>query len=267
MKRYLRLSLLLPLLPAASPAAGAAPEGKQPTEKQTSASHNNHRGPKQLMLENAEGAAITLWKPDLTTLPLKPAHGGVTLPKTGMDNYHAVVAEKDWGNSKETVIRYEYMFGRPSKHSPSELAGAVKTELEIVPAPIPREHFRYLSDQTWGFQVRLQGQPQADLPLILETEHGTRLQAVSDAQGYARFRLPDDFPDVVPGVRDQRSGEFSVSTSTQADGKTYQTLLSATYQLNPSHWQSAAMGWIVVGLGFIAGGLLGRQKVRGGKTE
>ena len=46
-------------------------------------------------------------------------------------------------------------------------------------------------------------------------------------------------------------------------GIQYQTRLSATYHLNPSHWQSSPMGWAVVGLGLVAGGLLGRQKGRG----
>jgi hypothetical protein len=194
-------------------------------------------------------------------------HGGITLPKTGMDNYHAVVVEKDWGNGKETVIRYEYMFGRPSKQSPSKLTGAVKTDLEIVPAPIPREHFRYLSGQHWGFQVRLHGQPLANLPLILETEHGSRLETVTDKRGYATFRIPDDFPEMVPGERDERRAEFVVSAATEAGGTAYETMLTASYRVNPSHWQSSPMGWAVVGLGFIAGGLLGRQRDSGGKAS
>lgn len=259
MKRYLRLGLLLlPLLPMA---ATGAPEqaAKKPAQ-------HNHRGAKQLMLENADGATITLWKPDLTTLPLQLSHGGLTLPSTGMDNYHAVIAEKEWGDSKETVIRYEYLFGRPSKHSPSELAGAIKTDLEIVPAPIPREHFRYLSDQRWGFLVRLHGLPVAGRTLALETEYGSRLQAVTDKQGYAEFRLPDDFPDVVAGERDRRKAEFTITVSAEDGGIDYQTMLSASYHPNPSHWQSAPMGWAVVGIGFIAGGMLGRQRRSRGKT-
>lgn len=262
----LRLCLLTISLLSLSTTATAAEAATKGSKEQRPPSAHNHRAPKQLMLENADGAVITLWKPDLTTQPLMPSHGGLTIPKTGMDNYHAVIAEKEWGDSKEAVIRYEYLFGRPSEHSPSELAGAIKTEFEIVPAPIPREHFRYLSDQRWGFQVRLHGRPLADLPLTLETEHGTRLQAVTDAQGYAAFRLPDDFPQVIAGKRDQRSAEFAVSAQAEDGGVDYQTLLTASYHLNSSHWQSAPMGWAVVGMGLIAGGLLGRQKGQGGKT-
>ncbi|MGD8909254.1 MAG: hypothetical protein PVI92_07880 [Chromatiales bacterium] len=260
MKPYLRLCLLaLPLQSAITVATGAEPPTKHPEEPQTQSTHN-HRGPKQLMLENAEGAVITLWKPDLTTQPLKPAHGAITIPKTGMNNYHAVVVEKDWGNSKEALIRYEYMFGRPSKQSPSKLADAVKTDLEIVPAPIPREHFRYLSDQPWGFQVRLHGQPLANLPLALETEHGSRLETVTDSRGYANFLIPDDFPDTIPGKRDERRAEFAVSATTEAGGIAYETMLTASYRINPAHWQSSPMGWAVVGLGVIAGSLLGRHR-------
>lgn len=265
MKICLRYALLaIPVLACQTPLFAAQTADSAPTVKKPQSAHASHRGPKTLMLQNAEGAVITLWKPDLTTQTLEPMHGGVTIPKTGMDNYHALIAEKDWGDSKETVIRYEYMFGRPSKHSPSELAGAVKTELEIVPAPIPREHFRYHSDQRWGFQVRLHGKPLPDLPLSLETEHGTRLEAVTDAEGYAAFRLPDDFPDVVPGERDQRSAEFVVTADTATEEVAYHTTLTAAYRINPSHWQSAPLGWAVAGIGFIAGGLIGRQKKNNG---
>jgi hypothetical protein len=265
MKPNLGISLLaLQLLLAASVQAAEESDERQLQAKQTPPVVTGHRGRKQLMMENAEGATITLWKPDLTTQVLQPVHATLTIPPTGMDNYHALVAEKMWPDSKEVLIRYEYLFGRPSNHSPSELAGAMKTELEIVPAPIPREHFRYHSDQSWGFQVRLQGQPLAALPLILETENGSHLEAVTDNSGYARFHLPDDFPDVEAGIRDRRSAEFTVTATTELDGTAYQTMLTATYRLNPSHWQSSPLGWFVVGLGFIAGGLIARQNGRGG---
>ena len=258
MKPYLKICLFtLPLLPVTAPVTGAEQVAPQ---KSHSAPAHSHRGPKQLMLENADGAEITLWKPDLSTQSLTTKHGGITIPKTGMNSYHALVVEKDWGSGKETVIRYEYLHGPPSKQSPSKLAAAVKTDFEIVPAPIPREHYRYHSDQHWGFQVRLHGQPSVDTLLLLETEHGTQLRAVTDREGMASFLLPDDFPNIVPGQRDERSAEFTVSAVTEADGINYETMLTAAYRVNPAHWQSSLWGWAVVGLGFIAGGLIGRQK-------
>ena len=265
MRPYPRLVLIAwALLSMTSPGSAAEPAVDSPEAKKPQPAHS-HRGPKTLALENAEGATITLWKPDLTTQPLHMEHGGIEIPRTGMDNYHAVVVEKDWGDSRETVIRYEYLFGRPSQHSPSKLAGAVKTDLEIVPAPIPREHLHYLSDQRWGFLVRFKGLPKAQIPLTLETANGTRLETVTDPQGYAVFRLPDDFPNIVSGKRDRRTAEFAVSATAEASGIAYETRLTASYRVNPSHWQSMPLGWLVVGIGFIAGGFIGRQKGRGGK--
>ena len=268
MKAHSQIPLLILSL-ASIPATTLAEEAKVVAEEkpQQQTGHSGHRGPKQLMLENAQGAEITLWKPDLTTEQLQPHHGAVTMPKTGMDNYHVLVVEKDWGDSKETLIRYEYMFGRPSKRSPSELTGAHKTDFEIVPAPVPREHYRYHSDQQWGFQVRLHDRPVEGQTLRLETEHGSSLEGVTDKNGYVSFHLPDDFPDIVPGERDRRSAEFIVTASNDTTGTAYETTLSASYRVNPSHWQSAPMGWAVVGLGFVAGGLLGRKKRQGGKKS
>jgi hypothetical protein len=261
MKSYQPLAVaLLLVMPALT--GGAESSGKSAASKPQT---HDHRGPKRLMLENGEGARVTLWKPDLTTQPLSIEHGGFSMPKTGMDNYHAVVAERSWGDTKESLIRYEYLFGRPSKHSPSELAGTVKTDLEIVPDPIPREHYRYHSDQTWGFLLRLHGLPAGGIPLTLRTANGTQLEAVSDTSGRVAFHLPDDFPGLVPGARDERSAAFTVSAEMRDADMNYQTTLSADYRVNPAHWQSTRWGWMVAGLGFVAGGLLGRTKNQGGK--
>jgi len=39
---------------------------------------------------------------------------------------------------------------------------------------------------------------------------------------------------------------------------TYQTLLSAEYRVNPSHWQSFGLGATVTGIGMLAGLFIGR---------
>jgi hypothetical protein len=230
-------------------------------------SGHSHRGGKPIFLENGEGATITLWKPDLSTQAITLQHGMVTMPKTGMDNYHAIVAEKDWGDHKEVVIRYEYRHGRPSKQSPSKLTAQQKTEFEIVPDPIPREHYRYHSQQRWGFLVRFNGQPASDLEVSLETSNGTQLSAISDTDGRVEFRIPDDFPGLEEGERDRRLSQFTASSEYFLDGKRYTTQLNADYRINPSHWQSTRWGLLVVGIGFIAGGFIGRVNSNGGKAK
>jgi hypothetical protein len=240
-----------------------AADGVKPASPREASHHG--RGEKRILLENGEGAAITLWKPDLTTEALSMKHGGVTLPGSGMDNYHAIVAEKDWGDHKEAVIRYEYQHGRPSKQSPSRLAAQQKTKFEIVPDPIPREHYRYHSQQRWGFLVRYDGAPVADLKVELQTSNGSRLEAVTDAGGRVEFQIPDDFPEVVKGERDSRSGQFTLSGEYFQGGVRYTTQLNADYRVNPGHWQSTPLGLAVIGFGFVAGSLLGR--VKNGRSE
>ncbi|MCU7844917.1 MAG: hypothetical protein KZQ93_13890 [Candidatus Thiodiazotropha sp. (ex Monitilora ramsayi)] len=267
MNRHMPIPILAVSMLLTLPVAlGAVETGTQASEPQPQA-HNNHRGPKQLVLENGLGAKVTLWKPDLTTQPVTPEHGMFTMPKTGMDNYHAVIAERDWGNLKETVIRYEYQFGKPSKRSPSELAGTVKTDFEIIPDPIPREHYRYHSNETWGFLLRLHGEPAQNIPVSFESENGSQMKSVTDERGYVSFRLPDDFPDIVPGERDRRSAGFTITAETENAGITYQTMLTADYRVAPEHWQSTQLGLLVAGIGLITGGLIGRVKLQGGKKK
>ena len=241
----------------AEPGQGSAQAGGQQQHQQ------HRRGPKQFMLANSEGAVIRVWKPDLTTLPLEVKHGSITLPRTGVDNYHALVVEKDWGYLKEALIRYEYMFGRPSGHSTSELTAAEKTEFEIVPDPVPREHQHYLSDQTWNFILRFKSTPAAGIPITLATSNGSRVEATSDSEGKVSLRIPDDFPDIQKGKRDERTAEFEVSAELTDAGVIYQTLLSAEYEVNPGHWQSFGLGVTITGIGMLAGLFIGRI----GRTE
>lgn len=245
-----------------TPASGEANAPGAPTMQ-------HRRGPKTLALSNAEGAVVTLWKPDLSRRELLPKMGLVSIPPTGVDNYHAVVVERDWGDALEAIVRYEYLRGKPSGESPDRLASAVKTPLEIVPDPIPREHHRYYARAEAGFIVRYRDRVLPGHPVELTTSNGTSLHGVSDGDGRVVLRLPDDFPDVVPGERDRRSAELSIATEYQAGGVRYQSALTAAYRVSPEHWQSQGWGLAVAGVGFAFGGLLSgrltRDRKGGGK--
>jgi hypothetical protein len=211
-----------------------------------------------LVLQGASGALIQLWTPDLGIRSLSAHDDRITVPRTGMDNYHALVARQERGSLKETAIRYVYQFDKPSGRSPAELAGAQKAALEIVPDPLPREHYHYHTDQDWGFRLRFHARPVADHPVTLETSHGSRLQGTTDAGGRVVLRIPDDFPGVEAGVRDQRRADFSVSASYADVDQVYRTTLSAEYRVNPRHWRSSGAGVAVAGVGLLVGGLLSR---------
>jgi len=237
--------------PRADSAVIASPPQASPQQ------HQHRRGPKQLVLSITDDARAELWKPDLTKQPIEIQQGKVNFKGTGVDNYHAIVAEKTDGGLTETAIRYHYGRGKPSGHSSIELTGANKSTLEIVPDPIPREHYHYHSDQTWDFIVRFQGQPMANQQVELATAHGSKLAATTTKNGRVSLQLPDDFPGIVAGERDKRSAEFTISTSYTEGDQTYQSTLNAAYRVNPQNWHSLNLGILVVGIGMLAGGFIG----------
>lgn len=263
---HFALSALLVALVMQSPLATAqqrpAAESQPNPGASGPAQQQHRRGPKKFKLENAQDASIQLWKPDLSTLPLTARHGSVTLPFTGVDNYHALVVHKDWGNLQETLIRYVYMHGKPSGHSTRELTAAEKASFEIVPDPVPREHQHYHSAQRWNFLLRFNGAPAASVPVRLLTSNGSELGSVSDANGRVSLMVPDDFSLLGPDVRDRRTAEFSLSAELERDGINHQTQLSAEYRVDPGRWQSLGLGVFVTGIGLVAGGLLGRKALR-----
>jgi len=228
-------------------------------EQQRPSRGMRNRRSRTLMLANGEGAVITLFKPDLTfqRLPLGMG-GGLTLKPTGMDNYHAVVAERDWGNSKEAVIRYETLRGEPSGKSPQALLNLNKTDLEIVPNPLPREHYRYYSNIEWGFCLRFQGHPLPDTALQLSTANGSTLHTTTGKDGCTGFILPDDFSEVQPGRRNNAPVMFEISAEYISEGKQYHTLFMAEYNPNPDHWRSSGLAAFVMLGGMFAGGLIGK---------
>ena len=263
MKRYRALAISLLLALPGVP--GAAETGGRPATPKPQA--HDHRAAKKLMLENAEGASVTLWKPDLSTQPLSFDQGGFTLPKTGMDNYHALVAERrPDATTLEAAIRFVYLRGKPSGNSPSLLTTAVKTPLDIVPAPLPREHRHYQANHDAVFVLRFKGKPLANAPVALSTANGSHLQLVTDRIGALRFTLPDDFPATEPGRENNRPAEFVLQAETERDGRTYRTSLSGEYHVDPAHWQSFELGMMVLGAGFVTGLVVNRRKPKQGRA-
>ncbi len=232
--------------------------------------HQHQRDPKQLVLSIADDAQVELWKPDLTRQPIEIQQGKISFKGTGVDNYHAIVAKRTEGKLTENAIRYHYARGKPSGHSSTELTTANKGILEIVPEPIPREHFHYHSDQTWDFIVRFQGLPVANQKVILKTDHGNQVEATTGENGRVSLHIPDDFPNVVAGERDKRSAEFTISTRYTEGDHIYQSTLNADYRVNPHHWHSLSMGVGVVAIGMLVGGFIGgmgRSKKNNGRQS
>ncbi len=231
---------------------------------------HGHGGPVGYYLRDGAGATAGLWLPTLEQRPLQiaPQDGRAAVRPSGVEYYHALVASRESEGLSEGAVRYISLRGKPSGHSPSELLVAAKLPLEVVPDPLPREHGRYQSRKLATFLVRADGKPLAGRTVALETSHGTRLFANTDAEGRVTFSLPEDFPQIGAGRSANRPGEFRVSVSHRAEGgHRYRTALSADYHVNPDNWQSglggkaAALAGFLVGLGVL--GFAGRKGARG----
>ncbi len=201
------------------------------------------------VLKGATDAETRLLTADLGSRELTPEDGLFRPPRTGQNNYHALVASQQREGRTETAIRYVFRHGRPTGHSPSELTGLEKTRLEIVPDPLPREHQRYRAGEEAAFLVRFDGRPLAGQAIILTTSHGTAMEAVTDRRGRAVFTLPDDFETTRPGRRANRPAELVLTAETEG----HVTTLSAAYHVDPGHWQRTAPGLGVALVGMVAG--------------
>ncbi|MCW8826138.1 MAG: DUF4198 domain-containing protein, partial [Gammaproteobacteria bacterium] len=258
---------------AASMAHGAQGQGKPMNMMQMSGangqaqghnSHNRRRG-KTLFLHDSAGAkqwmiTSTLERRDLE---LADSSGKLEVPSTGVDNYHALVATRQEDMLHESALRYEYLRGKPSGHSPSELLESSKLPLEIVPDPMAREHGRFHSQNEQSFIVRFNDKPVSGAWVGLTTSNRSELEATTDAEGRVTFSMPDDFKNVRTGRRNNRPGEFMIRTgyvANDVDGeRLYRTNFTAPYYVNPSHWQSDTVGLFMLVSGFAVGLVLMRR--------
>jgi hypothetical protein len=226
--------------------------------------HGHGRAPVVHIRDGAD-AVVGLWTPELKVRSIEASGAErITVQPTGMNNYHALVATREGAHLTEVALRYLHFNGRPADKTPSSLVAREKAELEIVPDPLPREHWRYLGGETVRFLVRYRGRPVANHAIDLYTTNGTLIQGRTGANGRWEVPLPDDFAEVRPGRQNNRPGEFVVRTRLDGEARSYRTTLSAAYSVNPSHWQSTGLGALALSGGFLSGLLVLRRAGRGG---
>lgn len=127
-----------------------------------------------------------LQEPDKATVE----DGGFKVGTAGVGNYHWLQASEDSAAGRFTASTAHY-FANPGP-APTAMLLVSKADLEIVPQPLPREHWRYRAGETWRFLVRFKGRPLADTGLRLETSGGTQQVLKTDANGLVKVTFPDD---------------------------------------------------------------------------
>ncbi|MDD5242189.1 MAG: hypothetical protein PHG47_10800 [Sulfuricella sp.] len=185
-------------------------------------------------------------------------------PKIG--NYHWVSAREE-AEGKVTVASTAYFFGNPGV-APTKLLLQQKSELEIIPQPLPREHGAWRESEKWRFMVRFNGQPLANQTVKMETEFGTRTAFVSDEKGMATVLFPRDFKSAEQNERGGRHGgprkaKFVLAAERDDGGKHYLTAFNYTYSPDSERDKS-----LLAGVGFgVFGMLLATPLLRRKKSE
>lgn len=217
--------------------------------------------PAELEVFAAEGPADRLRR----QFPVAPEGTQIeaVTPKTG--NYHWVSAREE-AEGKVTVASTAYAFGNPGA-APTALLLKQKSELEIIPQPLPREHGSYRESDKWKFLLRFNGQPLANKELKLETEFGTKTAFTSDAKGLVTVLFPLDFKPADPAnkAHDQhmgpRKGKFVLAAEHDEGGKHYLTAFNYAYSPDATTGKNmmAGAGFGVFGM-LLAVPLLRRKK-------
>jgi hypothetical protein len=233
--------------------------------------HSGHGMGEATMLHvmNLEGnSSATLITPDLSKEDLNLSDTTLNLPKASVGGYYTLVLTHRADNQVDSAIRYLSQQGRPSKVSPTKLTALPKTDLEIVPNPLHREHDHYTASKSYRFLLTFQGKPLADTPITLETQNNSLVNYTTDKTGALTITLPNDFKNVSSEKSENKPSEFLLKTRYQDGEVVYVTTLSMPYSLNPNdYWQSQKYGAGAIFIGFLGGLFLYRRSKKQGATR
>jgi hypothetical protein len=225
-------------------------------------SRGGERGGATLRLLGIDASEVTVFAPGgpperlSVAYPVGPEGAAFESATRQIGNYHWVVARQE-SDTEVRVASTAWYFSNPGP-APTQLLEQPKTELEIVPQPLPREHSSYREAEEWQFAVRWNGLPLASQKVTLETEFGSRSSYVSDAQGMFVALFPRDFREQPSrgggeeSTMGPRRAKFVLGTEHEADGKLYLTAFNYTYSPDPARERSLGWGAAFGVLGMVA---------------
>lgn len=195
------------------------------------------------------------------------SRGGFKVATGKVGNYHWLQATEVSPLGVVTASTAHY-FANPGP-APTAMLQVPKADLEIVPQPLPREHWQYHAGETWAFRVRFQGQPLPNLGVRLETAGGTQQVYRSDADGVIRVTFPMDVPDGAPaGGHDHGRGgrvPFVLAAGfTDPAGRYYLTGFNQVYGAAAQAGRSLPLGLGFLALGGAAAWPLVRRRKENG---
>ncbi len=233
------------------------------------------RGALAVALKNIAPAAMDVFAPDLASpqarrqVPLEADGTPIAmLPRVG--NFYWLSARQEDGGRVSVASTVTY-FSEPGP-APTQLLLVPKSELELIPQPLPREHGSYRESEKWKFLLRFNGKPLAGTTVRMETELGTKTAFVSDGEGAVTVLFPRDFKTAEAGGESghhgPRAAKFVLAAEHEADGRTYLTAFNYTYSPDADRDRSLAWGAAFGVLGMVAAApLLRRRATRNEQGE
>lgn len=232
--------------------------------------HGGHGKGEPMMLHainSEENCSVVLIKPDLSKEDLNLSDTAIILPKSSIGGYYALVLTHRSENRVDSAIRYLSQQGRPGKVSPTKLTAFPKSDLEIIPNPLHREHDRYTASKSYRFILYFQGKPLSNTVVTLETRNTPAQTYATDNTGAFSITLPNDFKNAKVGRNENKPSEFLLSTQYRSGEHLYKSTLSMPYSLNPNDfWQSQSYGAGVIAIGFLGGLVFYRRSKKGAKN-
>jgi hypothetical protein len=233
--------------------------------------HGGHGMGEAIMLHamNCDGnSSVVLIKPDLSKEDLNLSDTTLNLPKTSVGGYYALVLNHRSDTQIDSALRYLSMMGKPAKVSPTKLTALPKTDLEIVPNPLHREHDHYTASKSYRFLLHFQGKPLTNTTITMETRDTPAQTYTTDNTGEFLITLPNDFKNVQVGKSENKPSEFLIIAQHRDNNLTYKSTLTMPYSLNPNdYWQSQTYGAGAIFIGFLGGLFLYRRSKKIGATR
>lgn len=226
-------------------------------------SHGHHGGGMKTAMYQLVGftgsmdANVTYYQSNLEEKPLQMEANMINLPRSMYNNYHALVANAIKDNDHYSAVYYLYKHGKPSQTSPALLTSKQKSDFEIIPNQLPREHDRYYGSKKYDFILKFQNQPLENQIITLTTLLGTEQKVKTDTKGQFSISLPNDFKNVQVGRRANQPSYFILSSSFSQNNTNYHTTFANPYHVNSTdYWNSIPAGVGVMGIGLCFGLLL-----------
>lgn len=220
--------------------------------------------------EGLEAGALRVHPPrgEAWTVPLD---GKARVTQGAAGNYHLVVARAVGALEERTAATARYFF-EPGP-DPRPFLEAPHRGLMLLPEQLPREHRHFTSGETWAFRLRHDGAPVAGQAVLLETVNGSRVRALTDADGIARVTFPSDF--APPAPPDEAAGgghgghggarlPFVVSATVERDGRILTAAYNDVYEDDATVQASLPAGAAFLALGMLAATPLLRRRASGG---